>query len=169
MRPRRATGDLTTGDGAGQGRAQPDGATVTVSSAAVLAGEQPPLALDSPAVTGGRAIGPDHAMAGDDDRCVVRRTGAGDGAHGGRLADRGRQLRVRSSLAEGNRLQSSPHTKLKRGAVKIERHGGIPSRPVDLSHDRSHPRGDRLVVTYDLRRPELRCELARERRVIVAK
>src|SRR5690606_31292583 len=60
-----------------------------------LAFEQPPLALQAPAVTGELAVAPNDAMARHDDRQGVRSAGVRHGAHGARPADLRRQIGIR--------------------------------------------------------------------------
>src|SRR6185503_17775732 len=72
--------------------------------ALLLAGEQPLLPLDPPAIPRQAAILADHPVAGNDQADRVGRAGASNGAHRRRGANVARHLAIGTSLAVGDRL-----------------------------------------------------------------
>ena len=71
--------------------------------------------VEAAAVAGQRAVGADHAVAGDDDRDRVAVVGAADRARRGGLADRARDVAVAGGLAERDPEQRRPDRLLERG------------------------------------------------------
>src|SRR3954454_9836926 len=85
----------------------------------LLVFEQGPLGVQPAGVARQRAVGADHAVAGDDDRDLVAAVGPPDGP--GRAAELGRELPVGPRDAVGDRPQLGPHRELERGAALRER------------------------------------------------
>jgi len=83
--------------------------------------EQPSFHVKAAAVTTERAVGGNHAMAGDDDRDWVAIVGHADGAECIRFAYGPGNVGVSARLSIGNRQQRAPAGKLEIGAAKIER------------------------------------------------
>jgi len=87
--------------------------------------EQPALAGQAAAVAGERAVGADHAVAGDDDADRVAAVGQAHGAGGCGTAELLGERAVRRGGAVGNCLQRLPHLLVEgradRGEPQVER------------------------------------------------
>src|SRR5258707_4295438 len=75
--------------------------------------EQPALAVEASPVSDERALRPDHAMAGNDDRERVAAVGETGGTGRARTADARRELTVGAGLRVRDGSQRPPHTALK--------------------------------------------------------
>ena len=146
-----------------------------------LAPEKRLFARDAPAVAAHRAVGPDDAMAGNEERHRVGRAGASDRARGGGLADGGSDLAIGAGLAVRDRLQLAPDAPLERGGSDVERqlHMRRPASQMrraarapgrsgcDRSFERSRadtPAGDRARAPHPSRRSSRGTRRARLRR-----
>lgn len=78
--------------------------------------EEPALALEATAIAGEGAVGPDHAMAGDDNAEGVGAVGQADGADGRGPPDARGKLRVGDCRPARNVAQSAPHVALEGSA-----------------------------------------------------
>src|SRR5215470_3212183 len=83
-------------------------------------------------------------MAGNGDCEIVRRTGAGNGAHRLRRSDASSDFRVGNRLADGNLLERLPYTLLEGGAAHVERK--VEADPRGLN-ETDNPRDQGLIVT----------------------
>ena len=126
-------------------------ASVFPSTSASRPLEQLPLSLDAPAIPAQPAILPHDAMAGNDQRHLVGRAGAGHGARGRRLADVARDLGIAPGLAPRNPLQRLPYPPLERRAPHVERQplGLVTGEPRDHG---AGPALELVVAPLDLRR-----------------
>ena len=102
-----------------------------------------PHAFDAPGIARKRAIFPNDAMARNRNAEIVRRTRAGDRAHGVRRADTLRDLGIGNRFADGNLLQSLPRTLLERGSANVK--GKIKADPRHLNKA-DNPRDQSFIV-----------------------
>ena len=82
--------------------------------------QQPSLSPKPAAITYQVAIGPDHAMAGNNDRYIISSIRAGYGPCGFGIAGLTCQVKITDGLAIGNSEQEVPDLFLKRSAFLVE-------------------------------------------------
>ena len=80
-------------------------------------GEQPALAIESPAIAGQRSVCADHPMAGNDDGDGIGAIGETDGARGRGAADLGGQSAVADAVPGRDAAQRVPDRALEIRAV----------------------------------------------------
>src|ERR1700750_2825714 len=112
------------------------------SLAACLFFEQAAFLAFTPLVAAERSVRANDAVAGDDDRELVRRTSACDGSARGRLANRLGNLAIGPAFARGNLLERRPDLHLELGAREIEWNAmpGVIARCAHAIDHRPHPR-----------------------------
>ena len=101
---------------------------------ASLVVEQPLLAPQLAAVADERAVNADDAVAGHQDRDLVRAIGTGDGAHSGGTPDALRDLTVAARLAAGDLAQGRPY-------LRGERRATLDDARVEGGRERRAPSG----------------------------
>jgi hypothetical protein len=85
-------------------------------------------------------------VAGDDDGDRVAVIGPADGPHGGRLADRPRDLPVARGLAEGDPAERRPDLALERGPLGRQRQLEAGARPGEVLLQLQGGRAEAAVV-----------------------
>ena len=106
--------------------------------------EQRALGVEAAGVARERAVGADHAVAGDDDRDLVAAVGAADRA--GDAADLARELAVGARLAVRDLAQLGPDVELERRAVLGEREVELVRSPAKYSSSWLRDVGEGAVV-----------------------
>src|SRR6202011_4220329 len=107
--------------------------------AARLVREQPPLPVETAAVTRQRAVGADHAVTRHDDRHGVPTVGEADGARRARRAHPPREFAVADGLTERDVLQRGPYSELERSAAHGERQVERRPAPVEVLAELAGP------------------------------
>src|SRR3954447_19517216 len=110
----------------------------------LLVFEQCALGVEPAGVARQRAVGADHAVAGDDDRDLVAAVGPADGA--GDAAELARDVAVGARLAVGDPAQRVPDLELERRAVLGERQREVRALAGEVLVELARDVGEAAVV-----------------------
>src|SRR5213593_3986756 len=117
--------------------------------------QQRALTRDAPAVAAEAAARSHDPVARDNERRGVRGTSARNGARGGGLADRTRDLGVGAGGAIGDAAQRFPYAPLERRGAHVQRQVERLGTPVQVAQQRPDGRGKRATIPAQLGGGEL--------------